>query len=71
MGVSDPESMDNLIVIYILIFLGAYAIAKAFFLVYEMAVNTIFICFLQDEKKNDGSKDRPYFMSTSLRKLIS
>ena len=70
-GVEDPEAMDNLVVVYVVVFLASYAIAKAFFLVYEMAVNTIFVCFLEDEKKNDGSETRPYFMSKSLRKLIS
>ena len=70
-GVDEPEGIDNLIIVYVAVFLGSYAIAKAFFMVYEMAVNTIFVCFLEDEKKNDGSETRPYYMSKSLRKLVS
>ncbi|CAG5124160.1 unnamed protein product, partial [Candidula unifasciata] len=47
----------------ILTAIGAYLIADCFFDVYSMAVDTIFICFLEDLERNDGSKERPYFMS--------
>ena len=40
-------------------------------MVYELAVGTILICFLEDEKRNDGSKEKPYFMSKELRKLAN
>ena len=40
-------------------------------MVYELAVGTILICFLEDEKRNDGSEAKPYFMSKDLRKLAN
>ena len=36
-----------------------------------MACKTIFICFLEDERRNDGSKSRPYAMSVELYKLLT
>ena len=40
-------------------------------MVYQMACKTIFICFLEDERRNDGSKSRPYAMSVELFKLLT
>ena len=41
----------------------AYLISSCFFSVYEMAIDTLFLCFLQDSEINDGSKQKPFFMS--------
>jgi len=38
-------------------------------MVYQMAIGTINVCFLDDENRNDGSAEKPYFMSKSLRSL--
>ena len=46
-----------------MVVLGSYSIADVFFDVYEMAVDTVFLCFLEDVERNDGSEERPYFMS--------
>ena len=50
--------------------LGSYLVTTSFFSVYSMAVNTLFICFLEDLERNDGSKERPYYMSRSLRQIL-
>ena len=42
---------------------------QAFFMVYQMALGTINFCFLDDEDRNDGSAEKPYYMSKSLRAL--
>ena len=47
----------------ICIAIGTYFITTSFFNVYSMAVDTLFLCFLQDLKQNDGTPQRPYFMS--------
>jgi len=54
----------------IFIVVGSYMIASAFFGVYSMAVDTLFLCFLEDLERNDGSRERPYFMSRSLKKIL-
>lgn len=48
-----------------------YFIAKIFFTVFEMAVDTLFLCALKDLEINDGSAEKPYMMSTELKKLLS
>ncbi|NXO25761.1 CTL2 protein, partial [Cisticola juncidis] len=52
------------------VIVGSYLIAHGFFSVYGMCVDTLFLCFLEDLERNDGSEDKPYFMSHNLRKLL-
>ncbi|KAJ8300483.1 hypothetical protein KUTeg_022002 [Tegillarca granosa] len=54
----------------VLITLGSYVIASCFFSVYSMAVDTLFLCFLEDLERNDGSAAKPYFMSKELMKIL-
>ncbi|XP_046403794.1 choline transporter-like protein 2 isoform X2 [Ischnura elegans] len=54
----------------IVIALGTYFIASVFFGVYAMAVDTLFLCFLEDGERNDGSAEKPYFMSKNLMKIL-
>ena len=35
-----------------------------------MAVDTLFLCFLEDMERNDGTAERPYFMSRGLQKIV-
>ncbi|KAK7940167.1 hypothetical protein WMY93_003493 [Mugilogobius chulae] len=51
--------------------IGSYLIAHGFFSVYSMCVDTLFLCFLEDLERNDGSLDRPYLMPESLSKLLN
>uniref|UniRef100_A0A8D3CXR8 Choline transporter-like protein n=1 Tax=Scophthalmus maximus TaxID=52904 RepID=A0A8D3CXR8_SCOMX len=50
---------------------GSYLIAHGFFSVYAMCVDTLFLCFCEDLERNDGSSDRPYFMSPELHEILS
>ncbi|XP_035379218.1 choline transporter-like protein 4 [Electrophorus electricus] len=50
---------------------GAYLIAHGFFSVYNMCVDTLFLCFLEDLERNDGSAEKPYYMSKSLMKILN
>ena len=49
------------------IVIGSYAIASCFFSVYSMAVDTIFLCFLEDLDRHKGG---PYFMSEDLKQVL-
>uniref|UniRef100_A0A673CUD8 Choline transporter-like protein n=1 Tax=Sphaeramia orbicularis TaxID=375764 RepID=A0A673CUD8_9TELE len=51
--------------------IGSYLIAHGFFSVYAMCVDTLFLCFLEDLERNDGSAERPYLMPESLRKILN
>ncbi|TNN33856.1 Choline transporter-like protein 2 [Liparis tanakae] len=50
---------------------GSYLIAHGFFSVYGMCVDTLFLCFCEDLERNDGSSERPYFMSPELHEILS
>uniref|UniRef100_A0AAY4BYH0 Choline transporter-like protein n=1 Tax=Denticeps clupeoides TaxID=299321 RepID=A0AAY4BYH0_9TELE len=50
---------------------GSYLVAHGFFNVYAMCVDTLFLCFLVDLERNDGSAARPYFMSSTLRGILN
>ncbi|XP_075150087.1 choline transporter-like 2 [Haematobia irritans] len=48
----------------------AFLITTVFFSVYSMAVDTLFLCFLEDIERNDGSAEKPYYMSKQLMKIL-
>uniref|UniRef100_A0A8C4LNK5 Choline transporter-like protein n=1 Tax=Equus asinus asinus TaxID=83772 RepID=A0A8C4LNK5_EQUAS len=52
------------------VIVGSYMIAHGFFSVYGMCVDTLFLCFCEDLERNDGSQQRPYFMSPELRDIL-
>uniref|UniRef100_A0A8C4WTU6 Choline transporter-like protein n=1 Tax=Eptatretus burgeri TaxID=7764 RepID=A0A8C4WTU6_EPTBU len=54
----------------ILVIVGTYVIAHGFFSVYNMCVDTLFLCFLEDLERNDGSTEKPYYMPPSLMKIL-
>ncbi|KAL3871868.1 hypothetical protein ACJMK2_039840 [Sinanodonta woodiana] len=54
----------------IVIVVGTYLIASCFFNVYEMAIDTLFLCFLEDLEMNDGTPEKPYYMSKGLMKIL-
>ncbi|XGW35646.1 hypothetical protein V3C99_019111 [Haemonchus contortus] len=54
----------------VLVLIGSYFVADLFFDVYEMAVDTTFICFLEDSEQNDGTPEKPYYMSKNLQKIL-
>ncbi|KAK9719051.1 Plasma-membrane choline transporter [Popillia japonica] len=49
----------------------AYFICTVFFTVYTMAIDTLFLCFLEDCERNDGSPEKPYFMSKGLMQVLN
>lgn len=54
----------------IAVIIATYFIAKIFFTVFEMAVDTLFLCALKDLEINDGTPEKPYLMSKELKKLL-
>lgn len=63
-------SLNFYVVPIVLITIGAYVIASCFFSVYDMAVDTLFLCFLEDLERNDGSQEKPYYMGKDLMKIL-
>ncbi|KAM5170367.1 choline transporter-like protein 2 isoform 1-T1 [Mantella aurantiaca] len=52
------------------VIIGSYLIAHGFFSVYGMCVDTLFLCFCEDLERNDGSLERPYYMSPELSHIL-
>ncbi|KAJ3006370.1 hypothetical protein HKX48_000155 [Thoreauomyces humboldtii] len=54
--------------IFIIIF--SYITASAFLSTFSMAITTIFLSFCEDSQRNDGSRERPYYMSKNLQNFV-
>jgi hypothetical protein len=67
--VPDDVQWESLQIVLITIL--AYFVANMFIGVYEMMIDTIFICFCEDSERNDGSPQKPYFMSANLLKFMA
>ncbi|XP_065349302.1 choline transporter-like 2 isoform X3 [Cloeon dipterum] len=67
---SVPELNYYMVPVFIIV-IGSYFIASVFFNVYAMAVDTLFLCFLEDNERNDGSAEKPYFMPAKLLRILS
>ena len=50
--------------------ISSFLITSVFFKVLTAAIDTLFLCFLEDCDRNDGSSEKPYFMSKRLKKLL-
>eukprot|EP00795_Rhopilema_esculentum_P010208 gene10208-18889_t len=66
----DRKDLNYYLAPVMIITVGAYMIVSAFFSVYEMSIDTIFLCFLEDSERHDGSPEKPYYMSKSLKKIL-
>ncbi|XP_072863303.1 choline transporter-like protein 5 isoform X8 [Chlorocebus sabaeus] len=65
-----PASLNYYWVPLLTVILGSYLIAHGFFSVYAMCVETIFICFCEDLERNDGSTEKPYFITPNLHGIL-
>merc|ERR1712228_501912 len=54
----------------VILIIATYFVTSAFFSVYAMAVDTLFLCFLEDIEQNDGTAEKPFFMSKGLMKIL-
>ena len=60
-----PNDLKEYVIISIgVIVIGAYFITSSFFNVYSMAVDTLFLCFLEDLERN--GPNGPYFIPKSI-----
>lgn len=65
----DKEQMQHKWIPLALVGLFAYVVSHIFITVYEMAIDTIFLCFCEDCEQNDGLS-RPYYMSRGLMEFV-
>ncbi|XP_045691566.1 choline transporter-like protein 5 [Phyllostomus hastatus] len=68
--IEGPTSLNYYWIPLLTVVIGSYLVAHGFFSVYAMCIDTIFICFLEDLERNDGSTERPYYTNQSLLKTL-
>ncbi|XP_066928594.1 choline transporter-like protein 4 isoform X2 [Clytia hemisphaerica] len=66
----QPDKLKYTIVPILICTLGAYIVATLFFSVYDMGIDTMFLSFLEDMERHDGSPEKPYFMTKSLKNIM-
>ncbi|KAJ8960452.1 hypothetical protein NQ318_013736, partial [Aromia moschata] len=66
----DNSGLNYGMVPVVIIMICTYLISAVFFSVYSMAVDTLFLCFLEDCERNDGTPEKPYYMSRNLMKIF-
>ncbi|XP_072172583.1 choline transporter-like protein 1 [Diadema setosum] len=49
----------------------SYIVSGTMMSIYEMAVDTLLLCFCEDSRINDGSAEKPYFMDRDLLEFVS
>ncbi|RKO94587.1 plasma-membrane choline transporter-domain-containing protein [Blyttiomyces helicus] len=54
----------------IIVAIEAYAVAEVFLSIYQMGIDTVFLCFLEDEEINDGSEKKPFYMSKNMQSIV-
>eukprot|EP00741_Cyanophora_paradoxa_P015467 tig00020892_g14930.t1 len=54
----------------VVVCVGAFAVATAFMAVFDAAIDTILLCFCEDQERNNGM-DRPYYASSHLRQFLA
>uniref|UniRef100_A0A1B6CV87 Choline transporter-like protein n=1 Tax=Clastoptera arizonana TaxID=38151 RepID=A0A1B6CV87_9HEMI len=64
------QGLQHMWVPLLLVGFFAYLVVHCFMTVYEMVIDTIFICFCEDYKMNDGIS-KPYFMSAGLMEFVN
>ncbi|XP_063373103.1 choline transporter-like 2 isoform X3 [Cydia amplana] len=68
--VTQGQRLHSNYVPAILLGVATYLISTIFFNVYAMAVDTLFLCFLEDCERNDGSSEKKYLMSKDLMRIL-
>ncbi|XP_065351006.1 choline transporter-like protein 1 [Cloeon dipterum] len=67
--IQNKEGVQHVWVPITLASIFAYFVAHSFMTIYEMTIDTIFICFCEDCEQNDGVA-KPYFMSRALMEFV-
>ncbi|KAG1668932.1 CTL-like protein 1 [Nymphon striatum] len=67
----EDENLHFYAVPIFVVVLFAFLIAHCVLSVYEMVIDTMFLCFCEDYDKNDGTASKPYYAPPSLLKFMT
>lgn len=48
----------------------SFTIVHCLVTIFEMSIDTIFLCYCEDVESNDGSQLKPYYMSFELKNVM-
>ena len=68
-AISDGLHWESMMILLVGLF--SWFIAAMFLGVFEMVIDTIFICFCEDTERNEGTAEKPYYMSQNLLKFMA
>lgn len=65
-----PDELEFSIAPVVVCTIAAYLVTSLFFSVYDMGIDTLFLCYLEDIERNDGTPERPYYMTPTLQEVV-
>lgn len=66
----SPKDNNHVDWILFITFLSVVMLINSIFDVLQIAIETIFVCGVEDYERNDGSSARPYYMNEKLKSLL-
>ena len=63
-------TLHTFLIPLLIVGIGAFAISVYCFSVFQMAIDTLFMCAMEDLQRNDGSREKPYYMSKDLMEAL-
>jgi hypothetical protein len=64
------NSYDRIFFPLLIAVILSFIIVHCLVTVFEMCVDTIFLCYCEDVQANDGSALKPYYMSAGLQNVM-
>lgn len=69
--INFSPDLNFYIIPVILVIISTFVINKLFFDVFNLGVDSVLMCVLIDINQNDGTKDKPYFMTKNLQRMLN
>lgn len=68
--VHEKMESETMYATLVIVVLGALLLTICFFSVLRTAIDTVFLCVLEDYERNDGMGEAPYLMSSRLQRIL-
>ena len=70
-GETSNPKINHIAVPVTIVTIGSFLVAKVFFDVFGIGVQSLMLCFVIDMDVNDGSAEKPYFMGKHLQAAMA
>jgi choline transporter-like protein 2/4/5 len=68
---SKNDNITFPIIPSIIIFIMSYVVSGAFTSLFELGIDSVFLCFMEDEERNDGSPGREPYAPPEIKSVLS